>query len=90
MATQAVHSRAVALPQGSLAAAAPRAQQLASSSSLALKGLGSLKISGASLSASSSSKGLQIRCAGPGGFIPGEHRWMYEGVEKLGPVSRCL
>ena len=22
-----------------------------------------------------------------GGFIPAEHRWMYEGIEKMGPVS---
>jgi len=22
-----------------------------------------------------------------GGFIPAEHRWMYEDVEKMGPVS---
>ncbi len=25
-----------------------------------------------------------------GGFIPAEHKWMYEGVEKMGPVSLAL
>ena len=30
-------------------------------------------------------RGLEVRAQG--GFIPAEHRWMYEGVEKMGPVS---
>ncbi|CAI5462341.1 unnamed protein product [Closterium sp. Yama58-4] len=28
---------------------------------------------------------LAVRCAGKGGFIPAEHRWMYEGIENKGP-----
>lgn len=31
-------------------------------------------------------RGLQVRAGGTG-FIPAEHRWMYEGIEKMGPVS---
>lgn len=43
----------------------------------------------AALPAVSTSRTLSIRCKtdtpAKGRFIPAEHRWMYEGIEKLGP-----
>ncbi|CAI5516009.1 unnamed protein product [Closterium sp. Naga37s-1] len=66
---------------------AQSASRLSFSSSALTGGCSQLKaVSLAAAKPHSSENGrLAVRCAGKGGFIPAEHRWMYEGIENKGP-----
>ncbi|CAI5984015.1 unnamed protein product [Closterium sp. NIES-65] len=66
---------------------AQSASRLSFSSSALTGGCSQLKaVSLAAAKPQSSENGrLAVRCAGKGGFIPAEHRWMYEGIENKGP-----
>ena len=46
----------------------------------------SLRLTAVSRPAVDRSSRLEIVCAGKDGFIPGEYKEMYEGVENKGPV----